>query len=497
MILSIGNINFIQMKPTSEQEKSIALALTGQTFKMTAYAGAGKTSTLNFIGNTLTRQKGLYLAFNKPIAEEAAKKFSDNIDCKTFHSMAFRQTPKFITEKLNYTRLLPRTMAMMFDLRDYRIPLEIDNQRSETCDPNDQGLILTRALDLFCRSTSDEITHDMLMKAMPKWADKQFCGDLAAGLVDKANSLWKMSIDNNSKIRITHDIYLKYWALKDPVINTKFILFDEAQDADPIMLDILKKQATQVIYVGDKHQQIYAFRGAINAMQSLEIPETLLTKSFRFGEPIANVANHLLFKLLGERVSLIGNEKVNSYISEVHAPYAHLARTNAGALSSALKLVLDGYKPKINLDTKMLLEQIEDADKLQNNKKVEKKSDFFGFLNWAEVQSYVEQFPNSDLTPVVTLIENHGTSHLVNVITQLKQTDNYDCFVSTAHKSKGLEFPKVKIGDDFFWNEKKEGVLMSDAEARLFYVACTRAINTLDISMMEKFFSRLKDLPLY
>ena len=149
MILSIGNINFIQMKPTSEQEKSIALALTGQTFKMTAYAGAGKTSTLNFIGNTLTRQKGLYLAFNKPIAEEAAKKFSDNIDCKTFHSMAFRQTPKFITEKLNYTRLLPRTMAMMFDLRDYRIPLEIDNQRSETCDPNDQGLILTRALDLF------------------------------------------------------------------------------------------------------------------------------------------------------------------------------------------------------------------------------------------------------------------------------------------------------------------------------------------------------------
>ena len=83
------------------------------------------------------------------------------------------------------------------------------------------------------------------------------------------------------------------------------------------------------------------------------------------------------------------------------------------------------------------------------------------------------------------------------MITQLKQGKSYDCFVSTAHKSKGLEFPKVKIGDDFFWNEKKEGALMNDAEARLFYVACTRAINVLDISMMEKFFSRLKDLPLY
>lgn len=485
------------MTPTKEQERAIGLALSGQTFKMTAYAGAGKTSTLNLIGNALTQQKGLYLAFNKPIAEEAAKKFSENIDCKTFHSMAFRQTPKFITEKLNYTRLLPRTMAMMFDLRDYKIPLEIDNQRSETCDPNDQGLILTRALDFFCRSTSDEITHDMLIRAMPKWADKKFCDDLAAGLVDKANSLWKMSIDDSSKIRITHDIYLKYWALQDPVINTKFILFDEAQDADPIMLDILKKQAAQVIYVGDKHQQIYAFRGAINAMQSLEVPETLLTKSFRFGSPIANVANHLLFKLLGERVPLIGNESVNSQISEIRAPYAHLARTNAGALSAALNLALDGYKPQINLDTDTLLRQISDADKLQNNQKLEKKSDFFGFLNWAEVQSYVEQFPNSDLTPVVSLIENHGTSYLNDVITQLKQAKSYDCFVSTAHKSKGLEFPKVKIGDDFFWNEKKEGALMNDAEARLFYVACTRAINILDISMMEKFFSRLKDIPLY
>ncbi|MEG8237909.1 MULTISPECIES: UvrD-helicase domain-containing protein [Acinetobacter] len=485
------------MKPTEEQEKSIELAISGQTFKMTAYAGAGKTSTLNFIGSNLAHRKGLYLAFNRPIAEEAAKKFSSNIDCKTFHSMAFRQTPKFITKKLNFTRLLPRTMAVMFDLRDYKIPLEIDNQRSETCDPSDQGLILTKALDFFCRSTSNEITHDMLMRAMPKWADKQYCHELATGLVDKANSLWKMSIDDSSKIRITHDIYLKYWALKDPEINAKFILFDEAQDADPIMLDILRKQAAQVIYVGDKHQQIYAFRGAVNAMQSLEIPETLLTKSFRFGAPIANVANHILFKLLGERVPLIGNERVKSYISEIPAPYAHLARTNAGALSAALDLALNGYKPQIKLDTKTLLEQLDDAAKLQNNQKVEKKSDFFGFLSWVEVCTYVEQFPNSDLTPVVTLIENHGTAYLINVITQLNQTKDYDCVVSTAHKSKGLEFSKVKIGDDFFWNEKKKGALMNDAEARLFYVACTRAINVLDISMMDKFFSRLKDISLY
>lgn len=481
------------MKPTLEQEKAIELALTGQTFKMTAYAGAGKTSTLNFIGNNLIPKKGLYLAFNKPIAEEASTKFSKNIDCKTFHSMAFRQTPKFITKKLQYKRLLPKTMAIMFDLRNYNIPLERDNSKSATCDSYDQGMILTRALNLFCRSTSSEITQEILLRSMPKWADKKFCIELADGLVDKANSLWKLSIDDHSQFKISHDVYLKYWALTDPEISSKFILFDEAQDADPVMLDILNKQATQVIYVGDRHQQIYAFRGAVNAMQSLNIPETLLTKSFRFGPSIANVANNILFKLLNENNLLIGNERVDSRLEEIRAPYAHLARTNAGALSAALNLALAGFKPEINLDTAHLLAQIEDAYKLQNNQKVNKSSDFFGFENWHEVQMYIEQYPNCDLTPVFTLIENHGTEYLEKVIHQLDKAKEYDCFVSTAHKAKGLEFSKVKIGDDFFWNEKKDGPLMTDTEARLFYVACTRAINSLDISTMNNFFTRLNE----
>ncbi len=147
------------MKPTQEQEKAIELALSGKTFKMMAYAGAGKTSTLNFIGNNLVPKKGLYLAFNRPIAEEASTKFSNNVDCKTFHSMAFRQTPKFITNKLQFKRLLPKNMATMFDLRSYNLPLERYNTKSATCDPYDQGMILTRALAFFCRSTSNEITQ--------------------------------------------------------------------------------------------------------------------------------------------------------------------------------------------------------------------------------------------------------------------------------------------------------------------------------------------------
>ena len=91
-----------------------------------------------------------------------------------------------------------------------------------------------------------------------------------------------------------HDIYLKFWALTKPVIHADFIMFDEAQDADPIMLSILEKQKCQIIYVGDPYQQIYSWRGAVNAMQSINAQTCYLSQSFRFGPQLAQKAQMLL-----------------------------------------------------------------------------------------------------------------------------------------------------------------------------------------------------------
>jgi superfamily I DNA/RNA helicase len=45
-------------------------------------------------------------------------------------------------------------------------------------------------------------------------------------------------------------------------------MLDEAQDANPAILDILSHQNVQRIYVGDENQQIYGF-GTINAMNTM------------------------------------------------------------------------------------------------------------------------------------------------------------------------------------------------------------------------------------
>ena len=97
--------------PTKEQLAALDMAKTGQSFKIVAYAGAGKTTTLKLISENL-RGRGLYLAFNKAIAHDAQNKFPPNIRCQTFHSLAFRHVNRDVTAKISLPRLTPsRTTA--------------------------------------------------------------------------------------------------------------------------------------------------------------------------------------------------------------------------------------------------------------------------------------------------------------------------------------------------------------------------------------------------
>jgi superfamily I DNA/RNA helicase len=103
--------------------------------------------------------------------------------------------------------------------------------------------------------------------------------------------LWNESTDSRGRSAIAPDVYLKVWAQTEPRIDADFILFDEAQDSDGVMLSLLGLQRhAQIIYVGDPYQQIYEWRGAVNAMAQIDAPERALTESFRFGPMVAAMA---------------------------------------------------------------------------------------------------------------------------------------------------------------------------------------------------------------
>lgn len=60
-----------------------------ESLRIDAYAGSGKTTTLQMLANSTSR-RGLYLAFNRSIADAARQMFPVHVSGATSHSIAFR-----------------------------------------------------------------------------------------------------------------------------------------------------------------------------------------------------------------------------------------------------------------------------------------------------------------------------------------------------------------------------------------------------------------------
>ncbi|OOR91946.1 DNA helicase [Moraxella caviae] len=466
--------------PTAEQIAALEMAMTGQSFKIVAYAGAGKTTTLSLISNNL-RGRGLYLAFNKAIATEAQGKFPRNVRCQTFHSLAYRHVSRDITAKVSLPRLTPSRLAADLDLSAISVERTVDGiKKAVTLTPAKLANIVSEAVTNFCKTSSTYPAPRHITP--PSWLSDADSERLRAHLYPALEKRWLQSIDPRHPSGIGHDIYLKLWTLSNPIIPADFVLFDEAQDADPLMMGALIKQDKQTIYVGDAHQQIYEWRGALNAMKRLPYPQTLLTQSFRFGEPIADVANVFL-KALQEEIPLKGNPNRQSMTSRrmTGTKDAILCRTNANAISHLLTGLKLGHKVALEADSARILRFCHAAESLKNGKSAYGIPELAFFNHWGEVQEFSETGEGSDLKTWVKLIEEHGTQTISHAINNLSTPRAADYVVSTAHKAKGLEWGRVQISDDFLYDVNRHSVKITPEELRLLYVACTRAKDVLDV----------------
>src|SRR4051812_10300390 len=85
------------IRPSPEQQRACELFLKQEGLRIDAYAGAGKTTTLKMLAGSTSR-RGLYLAFNRSIADAARQTFPQQVSCATSHSIAFRT----IRQKFSY-----------------------------------------------------------------------------------------------------------------------------------------------------------------------------------------------------------------------------------------------------------------------------------------------------------------------------------------------------------------------------------------------------------
>ncbi len=469
--------------PTTEQEQARGLFETGDSLALEAGAGTGKTSTLILLAEQATGRRGQYIAFNKAIVTEAGGKMPGHVACNTAHSLAFRAVGKHHAHRLRSSRRMRSIdIANRLGIRPIKLTTQ-DGQPKSLSESYLAGLTM-RTLTRFCQSADLEPTEEHVpyidgIDIPPgRWENNR---RVAKALMPFAAAAWRDAQDPSGTLPYKHDYYLKQWQLDGAKIGADFILFDEAQDANPVMVAVVAaQQHAQLVWVGDSQQQIYSFTGAVNALASVPAAaRAFLTQSFRFGPAIADVANHVL-DMLGAELRLTGTDSIASTVCPVPEPDAILTRTNAAAVRHVLGAKADGTSVHLVGGGSEVVTFAKGARDLMAGRRTD-HPELACFDNWGEVRDYVAQDEQgSELRLMVSLVDEFGVDVILDALENMVREDAADLVVSTAHKAKGREWDSVQLGEDFPEDPTGE-------ELRLLYVAVTRARRELDVSSVSMF----------
>lgn len=467
------------LTPTPEQQAAIEAFSQRRTLVIEAGAGTGKTSTLKLLATERSKEHGIYLAFNRTIADSARASFPDNVKCGTAHSFAYQAVGRFYRHRLDAHPVRSRELATILGLsapmRHEKLVLE----------PFQLARLVMNTVNQFCTTTDQEVTvrHIDYPLLVADNADAQAAA--AEIVLPHAKRAWLDLQEPNSRLPFTHDHYLKMWQLDSPTLRCDFLLFDEAQDADPVIADVVDHQDhAQRVYVGDSAQAIYGWRGAVDAMSQIRDAQRLrLTQSFRFGPVIAAEANKWLAALNSE-MRLTGLQGASSRLTTLSTPNAVLCRSNSGCLDELIDSLNAGIRTALAGGSRDLQSVAQAANNLAHGRRSDHKM-FAGFSSWQELREYVENdHPDQQLKRWVQLVEKHGAETLLRAFKKtVDQATGYpERTISTAHKAKGLEWPSVRIADDYFEPFERHGKMIpvTQEDAMLAYVAVTRARTALD-----------------
>ncbi|WDP89361.1 MAG: ATP-dependent helicase [Desulfobacter sp.] len=465
------------MRLTQEQRAIADCDLApGETLKIMAFAGTGKTTTLEAYTRKRPDLRFLYVAFNKSVQTEAARKFPPNVTARTTHALAFRAKGFKYKDRLTAGFRANQVMEALAlkQYEDARFATDTLNNYLVSADPKVAAGHIPAAARAFYRKNS---------LPMPD-------------LVALANRLGRIMCEgSHPDIGMLHDGYLKLFQLSAPLLDYDCILLDEAQDINPVTAALVFSQADRppqpgarqpsLILVGDNHQQIYSFRGAKDSLKRFEAARTLyLTQSFRFDNNVAKVANMVLATFKKESKPLTGTP-VPRKAPWNPAHYTVIARTNAVLFDKAVSLMKNHSIGFVGGAGGYRFPGLKDVFYLYNREKGQIRDPYIrGFQNFKALRSYARTVEDFDLLSRCRMVEKYrsripGLVDRVLEKAEASDTGNPVILLTTAHKAKGLEWQQVLLMDDFAPLMKEGRPVAPGATApdefNLIYVAMTRA----------------------
>ena len=490
------------------QEQEAIIRSTGN-IRINAVAGSGKTTTLIGYARARPSEKILYLAFNKAVKLDAARKFTElnltNVRIETAHSLAYSYIVRGGKYKVRPDSCKTSELVQL---------LNLDNLAGK----NSQYIFATHILALtawFCNSDRTALDDANYEDLVTDPTAKAFAIRYKKEILEYTRTfLNKM---NQGEIDITHDFYLKKFHLSRPALPYDSILFDEGQDASGAMLAVFLAQKATKVIVGDTHQQIYSWRYAVNSLEQVDFPAYDLSASFRFDPSIAQIArdivgwkNHLD---LPTELKITGHGKPGKIKTR-----AVIARTNAGLLVRAIEMLIE--QKKIN---KVYFEgridsytfggegaSIYDVLNLHLGERTRIRDKIIASMaNMDELEEYIESTGDVQLRSLVPFVKEYGLK-IPGYIQKLKEChvkdedkNKADMIFTTVHRCKGLEYDEVTLVDDFITEARlvelgstTDRVLQArlSEEINLLYVAVTRTKTRLTMPEKERPVPRTKTL---
>lgn len=419
------------MSHCNTPEQTAIIGWSGHRLVFTALAGPGKTSTLLRFAQASSNCTMLYLACNRAVRDEAEGKFPFIVEC----------------------RPLARTSITTFN-------------------------------GLFCNGDSELGLQHFLDK------DSR-CGLSPDKILVLAQLLWCESARQGATSLVSHDVYLNLYQLSRPDLfkRWKTLMFNEEQGVSAVTQSLVLAQCCDVVLVDDGHQQIYQFSGEENVLDAPELVDAVqlyLNHSFRFDPTVTQVVNMLLSRQ-EETIQLVGEERNAKVMTctpdDVKGqPVAILSQTVAGVIGAALDASLAGKTVYwVGGIAGYKTEELEDlywfsadmTERMQSPRLARE------YRNFEEFESVARATRDVEMNQGLRLLEQYfPLPQKLQVMREHAVTDESQAqvIVSTAHRSKGLEWPVVILNEDF---ADITDPLMAESErtdeTNLLYVAVTRA----------------------
>ena len=533
------------MDLTEEQKEIIEETIKNKKGKyaIESCAGSGKSFTIfraiEYIKTHEPNAKILYIVFNKANQLSAESKlkaydFTTNpVKVRTCNAYGYEKWLRTIG-KFDVVNTFDKQTIYDFQQKSYKHDIKYSKHRpfKVLLEKYDTSKL---TLDSFCDDMKAHFDDDYDGPDAPKDCeiiDKKGNPIIKYGIpVDNYSVITKDHIDVFKKMveyyvekkKYTHGMYMKSAAYSNSEKTMgdewDYVFFDEAQDANYFVLKLLSKQNIKKIYfVGDSRQSIYNFGGINeNVFEQYKFTKRYkLSKSFRFGQAVADIANIILN---GDGIHVRGTEQDKGVdVTKCTRLYRTNAKLYKDALTLAYRAVKKGVRLKLDFmrteqesslnndmmgfiglyykytdgemynECRKYLQSVETTEIMKSfEKRLMETKNFF------RVYNEMYDFLNDDIHDMFKYLKDDNEFVFkMQALEQCKYCVNPDYVITmvTMHRSKGLEWDNVIIAEPtkLFYTTKDSDTKHKNPdymqELNLGYVAVTRGRKSINAEVL-------------